>query len=613
MCGIVGVARVTPVEDAFPLARMRDAMAHRGPDAEGLWWSADRCVGFGHRRLSILDLSRAGDQPMLDAAGDLCITFNGEIYNFLELRAELEQLGHAFRSRTDTEVILAAFRQWGAAMLPRLNGMFAFAIHDRRDQSLFLARDRAGEKPLFVRRTPDGLTFASELKALLEDPSMERRVDRTAFELYLAYGYVPGSLCIFEGVEKLEQGHAARFDLRTGDYRRWAWWTLPPSPADSNASEEELAERVEALLEDAVRHQLIADVPVGILLSGGLDSSLVTAMAARSGSRVRTFTISFPGHGSFDEAKHARLVADHFGTEHLELAAQPSSVSLLDRLVRQYDEPLADSSIIPTFLVSSFIREHATVALGGDGGDELFGGYPHYSRLLWQQSVRRKVPDVVARAGHAAARALPAGIRGRNFLLGLTGDPASLLGYGNVYFDAATRRTILPRGWEPSVSPRGANANGDLVDLATRLDFTTYLVDDILVKVDRASMLTSLEVRAPFLDHRLIEFAFGAVPARMKATSTERKKLLRILARRILPAGFDVTRKQGFSIPLHDWFAGQWGRRMSEVLRDPDCVFRREGVEKLLAGQNKGRSNSARLFALTVFELWRREYHAVLA
>lgn len=615
MCGIVGVACTRAFAEGFPLGRMRDAMAHRGPDARGLWWSADRRVGLAHRRLSILDLSAAGDQPMRDA--DLCITFNGEIYNFLDLRAELEEVGHVFHTGTDTEVLLAAYREWREAMLPRLNGMFAFALHDRRDDSLFLARDRAGEKPLFVRRTPDGIAFASELKALLEDPSMERRIDPRAFELYLTYGYVPGALCMFAGVEKLEQGHAARFDLRTATWKTWAWWTLPDATNDITANADDLAARVEALLEDAVRRQLVADVPVGILLSGGLDSSLVTAMAARATSRVRTFTISFPGHGTYDEAKHARLVADHFGTDHVELAAQPSTVSLLDELARQYDEPLADSSMIPTFVVSSLIREHAKVALGGDGGDELFGGYPHYSRLLWQQATRRRMPDVVARTAHAAASTLPTGLRGRNFILGLTARPGAAIAYGNTYFDARSRRTILPRGMRSQAAEAEKIARvgqaEDIVDAATRLDFHTYLVDDILVKVDRASMLASLEVRAPFLDHRLIELAFGAVPTRLKATTTERKTLLRVLARRVLPPDFDVARKQGFSIPLHAWFAGEWGARMTEVLRDPGCVFARAGVEKLLAGQRRGRSNANRIFALVVFELWRREYRADFA
>jgi asparagine synthase (glutamine-hydrolysing) len=618
MCGIVGVLSTAPLPESLPIAAMRDTLRHRGPDDAGLWWSADRRVAFGHRRLSIIDLSPAGHQPMSDAAGELWIVFNGEIYNFVELRAELEGHGHAFRSHSDTEVVLAAYRQWGSGMLARLNGMFAFALYDAREQKVLLARDRAGEKPLYVSLRDGTLRFASELKALMADPAVERRVNLRALDLYLTYAYVPADLCILEGVEKLRAGHAMTFDLRSGAASRWAYWSLPPAPPDVAVDEEELDRELESLLEDAVRRQMLAaDVPVGILLSGGLDSSLITAMAARAVPRVNTFTISFPGHGTYDESPHARLVAEHFGTNHVVLPASTATVSLLPELARQYDEPMADSSMIPTFLVSRLIREQATVALGGDGGDELFGGYPHYNWLLRQVEIRRFVPRPLARVAYGAASALlPVGLRGRNFVLGLTAPQPLRLVHANSYFDERTRRALLA-----NVCPVGRNGHSAEgfklalvesgiapVDQATRLDFRTYLTDDILVKVDRASMLTSLEVRAPFLDHRIIELAFGRVPARLKATRGDRKILLRKFARRVLPPGFDVERKQGFSIPLARWFSGEWGDAITSVLRSADSIFDRGAVEALIEGQKRGRSNGDRLFALTLFELWRREY-----
>lgn len=386
MCGIVGIVSAKPIEGCSWLHQAREALVHRGPDDAGEWWAPDGRVGLAHRRLSILDLSPAGHQPMADESGELHIVFNGEIYNHRELRAELEGKGHRFRSRTDTEVILYAYREWGSECLPRLNGMFAFGLYDMRSGSLILARDRAGEKPLFYHLADGTLRFGSELKALLADPALPRSIDPEALDCYLATGYVPGERCILRGYRKLPPAYALLFDVRRGSARMWRYWQLPDLLPDAQTTDEAAAlEELEHLLEDAVRRQLVADVPVGVLLSGGVDSSLVTAMAVRSDARVKTFTIRFPGHGKLDETEHARLIARHFGTEHTELAAEPTTANLIPKLARQFDEPMVDSSMIPTFMVAQLVRQHCTVALGGDGGDELFGGYQHYSRLLWMQ------------------------------------------------------------------------------------------------------------------------------------------------------------------------------------------------------------------------------------
>jgi asparagine synthase (glutamine-hydrolysing) len=622
MCGIIGIASKQAVVDRSWLAVGRDSMGHRGPDDAGEWWSTDGCVGFGHRRLSIIDLSPGGHQPMQDAAGELTIVFNGEIYNFSELREELAAKGAVFRSQSDTEVILAAYREWGADCLARLNGMFAFAIYDARQQTIFLARDRAGEKPLFYHRSGGVLRFASELKGLLADATLPRRIDPEALDCYLAMGYVPGERCILQGFNKLPPAHALRVDLQTGATKIWRYWQLPEleaSAAHGRVDETALLDELENLLEDTVRRQLVADVPVGVLLSGGVDSSLVTAMAVRASSKVKTFTIRFPGHGTLDETEHARLIARYFDTEHVELEAAPTTADLLPRLACQFDEPMVDSSMIPTFLVSQLVRQHCTVALGGDGGDELFGGYGHYSRLLWMRSRLGLFPRPLRQAvSLAAEHLLPVGLKGRNWLQGLGVDLENGLPLIATCFDATTRRRLMSHhgGWQTAAETifKGlVPQHPEILQRATRMDFGNYLAEDILVKVDRASMLNSLEVRAPLLDYRLIEFAFGKVPLHLKATTRDKKILLKRLTSRVLPPEFDRQRKQGFSIPLADWLKGGAFRELfHEVLLDSQCIFDQRTVRELLSGQDRGRSNGERLFSLVLFELWRREYGVTL-
>lgn len=623
MCGIVGLASRSPIANEDTLLIQRDALLHRGPDSAGLWWSDDRRVGLAHQRLAIIDLSPAGHQPMADSSNLLCIVFNGEIYNYQELRRELTGFGHRFQSASDTEVILEAYRAWGTACINRFNGTFAFALYDSDARRLFIARDRAGEKPLFYQHARGRLSFASELKALMLDPAFSRELDLEALDHYLAYGYVPGSMCMLRGVQKLPQGHALTYDLEKDRLHIWRYWELPP-PCSGGSTTDELVDELDALLEDAVRRQLLADVPVGILLSGGVDSSLVTAMAARvSAGQVKTFTVSFPGHGIYDEGPYARQVAEYFGTEHTEMVAESATVHLLPELARQYDEPLADHAVIPTYLVSRLIRQHATVALGGDGGDELFGGYPHYSFLQRQQWGRYYIPRVVrAWAGTAAARLLPVGLRGRNHIIGFSSDVPCSIAHLNMYFDSWSRQRLLaPLGYKemrPRFAPEaykiGLCMQGhSILQQATEVDFQTILVDDYLVKLDRSSMLASLEIRAPFLDYRIIEFAFGRVPDTLRATETARKILLRRLAQSLLPPALDLTRKQGFTLPLATWFKGKWGDYIETVLRDAwPQVFDQRVIQKLLARQRHGYANIQRLFALTMFELWRREYKVTL-
>jgi asparagine synthase (glutamine-hydrolysing) len=620
MCGIIGIVSRANILKRDWLSLGRDTMTHRGPDDAGEWWSTDGRVGLAHRRLAIIDLSPAGHQPMHDGSGMLTIILNGEIYNFQELRSQLKSKGHQFRSVSDTEVLLAAYREWGTDCLSHLNGMFAFALYDARQQTVFLARDRAGEKPLFYYQANGQLRFASELKALLADPALPRRINPEALDCYLAIGYIPGDRCILQGFQKLPPAHALLFHLQTGQSKLWRYWQLPePEMAKGDLDEVALLDELEHLLEDSVRRQLVADVPVGVLLSGGVDSGLVTAMAVRASSKVKTFTIRFTGHAKYDETEHARLIARHFQTEHIELECPPATADLLTQLARQFDEPMVDSSMIPTFLVSQLVRQHCTVALGGDGGDELFGGYAHYSYLLWMKKKLCIMPHPL-RLGVAFAceHILPTGFKWRNYLRALSADLDNELPTIASLFDAAERRRLLATqsGWHTiaeSIVKSRVPLHPDLLQRASRMDFSNYLAERILVKVDRASMRNSLEVRAPFLDYRLIEFAFGKVPSQLKATSTEKKILLKRLVRRVLPPEFNLHRKQGFSIPLDKWLeSGSFKDLFTSILLDSSCLFDQRVVHRLLRGQTRGRSNSERLFALVMFELWRKEYSVSL-
>lgn len=617
MCGIVGIASVSPQQDHTWLAPACDTLRHRGPDDAGEWWSTDGKVGLGFRRLAIVDLSPGGHQPMRGATG-ASIVFNGEIYNFRELRQELKQLGQQFHTQSDTEVLIAAYETWGTECLTRLNGMFAFALYDARRQTMFLARDRAGEKPLFYHIADGTLRFASELKALLADKRLSRAIDPISLDCYLAMGYVPGDRCIFDGYRKLSPAHALEFDLRTGGVRIWPYWSIPELDSEAAVGEVDeaaLLDELETILEDAVGRQLEADVPVGVLLSGGVDSSLVTAMAVRRSRHVRTFSVGFPGQGALDETEHARLIAAHFGTEHTELVAEPTAADVIPSLARQFDEPMVDSSMIPTWLVSRLVRQHCTVALGGDGGDELFAGYAGYSNMLWMQERLRMVPSPLRRlVGGAAERFLPVGLKGRNYLQGLNVDLDHGLPFLANLFDPTTRRKLLRTDarrpmWAEDIRKARVPLQRDLLQRATRMDFVNYMAEDILVKVDRASMLNSLEVRAPLLDVRVIEFAFGRVPSRLKATTNNKKILLKRLVARVLPPEFDRHRKQGFSVPMSRWLkVGPLRDLCWQVLSDPASLFDRGTVNGLLRGQDRGRNNGERLFALVLFELWRREY-----
>jgi asparagine synthase (glutamine-hydrolysing) len=618
MCGLLGVAGTNAMSHQEWLKKGSDLIKHRGPDGAGEWWAKSGHVGLAHRRLSVIDLSAKAHQPMLDDTGQFVVVFNGEIYNYQELRKELTQLGVVFRTSSDTEVLMESYKKWGPNCLNKLNGMFVFVIYDLSQQTLFMARDRAGEKPLYYYHDGKTISFASELKALIANPALTCRIDADSMDCYLALGYVPGGRCILKGYNKLPPAHALYFYPVSGDIKIWRYWDLPSPNTFSqigDVDDKSLLNELEKRLADAVRHQLVADVPVGVLLSGGVDSSLITALAVRESTRVKTFTVRFPGYARLDETEHARLISKHFDTEHIELEAQTVSVDILHNLAKQYDEPIIDSSMIPTSLLSQLVRRHCKVALGGDGGDELFGGYNHYNRMLWLQQRLRFLPPAVRRMiASTAEQLLPIGWKGRNWMQALGLNLQREVPLMIRHFDLVTRRNLVSGPQNRSLVAEAVyqefvSSYSDLLQRATRADFMTYLTEDILVKVDRASMLHSLEIRAPFLDYRLIEFAFATIPSHLKATTQERKILLKRLSKRLLPPNFDSQRKQGFSIPLNSWLQkGAFRELFHEVLLHPKSLFSRSKIQHLLRWQDRGSNNAERLFGLVMIELWRREY-----
>ena len=613
MCGIFGMAYVDRcVGDDFHKLAL-SVMSHRGPDSHGVWKSNDSRVGLGHLRLSVLDLSSASNQPMVSPDGRYTIVYNGEIYNYLELRNELIGLGYKFFTNGDTEVLLFAYCQWGDSCLKKLNGMFSFLIYDKGSaddsESLFFARDRAGEKPFYYIVDSKKFNFASELKALRHSGILSI----PALNYYLALGYVPHDQCLIEGVSKLPPAHCGRFVVNTGKLDIWCYWRLPANSPSPRADGATLALEAGRLIEDSVKIRLEADVPVGILLSGGLDSSLVAAAAARTSARpVQTFTIALPG-SPLDEAHHAQKVASYLGTEHHVLNLEKPSINLLDGLKHLIDEPIADSSILPAWMVFGLARQRVTVALGGDGGDELFGGYSDYTTSLSDKSKFNRYPALLLTMVAKIAAQLPGGVRGRNRLASLRGGALQQLIWGRPYFDQILRKRILKRDVWNSLSGREIDPENFLLSLflsgrsdmdrMTRTHFGSILPDDFLVKVDRASMAHSLEVRAPMLDHRLIEFCFSQVPDHWKVSNGESRRLQRLLAEKWLPPDLDTKRKQGFSIPVNEWLRaeGEAGL-MARMESLPDLIDLNE-VRSLVRGHLTGRANGGRLFALIMLAI----------
>ena len=649
MCGLTGfwdLRRATAPEDLERLAwAMAERQVHRGPDDGGVWTDAAAGIAIGQRRLAIIDLSANGHQPMVSADGSLVIAYNGEIYNFKELRVALSEAGVVFRGESDTEVILEGCRHWGvSATATRLIGMFAFALWNRGDRTLTLVRDRMGIKPLYWGRHGDVVFFGSQPKSFTEHPAWRPEVDRNALAAYVRHMCVPSPHSMWRGLAKVRPGEivTVQADGRVGqalfwDLRETALATIrerAPGAAGTAADDAAATETLDRLLRDAVKRRMVADVPLGAFLSGGVDSSTVVAlMQAQSDRPVRTFTIGFQD-AAYDEAASARAVARHLGTEHTEVYLKPQdALDLVPDLAEWYDEPFADSSQLPTLLLSRLTRGHVTVALSGDGGDEVFGGYDRYGLAFgpWRGLARVPRPlraaaaaglrGVPQRTWDALAMALPKAMRPR-----LGGHKAHKLGtllpfrnQGELYRSLVSQwhdpAAVVIGGQEPCSEIWDESLNRDFPDLLDRmqvLDMMTYLPNDILTKVDRASMAVGLEARVPLIDHRVVEFAWR-LPRHQKIRRGEKKWLLRQVLHRYVPRQLIDRPKMGFAVPIVDWLRGPL-RDWAEALLDERALktaglFNADLVRQRWSEHLSGRGDwHGQLWTILMFEGWRRRY-----
>jgi asparagine synthase (glutamine-hydrolysing) len=596
---------------------MAATLTHRGPDDVGVWESSDSSVALSHRRLSIIDLSPLGHNPMSWDGGRLWVTFNGEIYNFRELRRQLESKGRVFRSQTDTEVILAAYDEWGLDCVQRFVGMFAFALWDEPRRRLWLVRDRLGKKPLYYADTNGALRFASELKAIVADDSFPRDISDAAMRLYLRYGYVPSPHTIYTHARKLPPAHSLLYENGRMTISRY-WDPVSFALTQTQRSDADAAAELESRLSTAVSQRMIADVPLGAFLSGGIDSSLVVAlMQQHSSTPVRTFSIRFD-NPEFDESDHGAAVARHLGTEHHEHTCDDRTMlDVVGRLPDMFDEPFADSSAIPTYLVSKTARELVTVALSGDGGDELFLGYPRYGHQAWATSVLG-LPRPFRRAAALAADRMPTR-RLRRVADVLRSDESDH--YGRFIAWWTPEQVIELTGSRPETAPLYADTFARTKGMSRKdrpglLDLVSYLPEDILTKVDRASMAVSLETRAPLLDHRVVEFALSLPPA-LKSRGPTTKWLLRQLLYKRVPRELVERPKMGFGVPLDDWFRGPLREQMDSYCGGPDLEdlgINPQPVRTLWKAFNEGHARRPdllwQMFSLVA---WARRFCAISA
>jgi asparagine synthase (glutamine-hydrolysing) len=608
MCGIVGLAGI---EDASLVRRMAEAVAHRGPDGEGFFVGDG--VSLGSRRLSIIDPA-GSHQPIWNEDESVLTVFNGEVYNYRQLRPFLEKHGHGFRTAGDTETVVHLYEEYGDAGVHLLRGMFAYAVWDRRRRRLLLARDRLGIKPLYYAQVGGTLAFASEVKALLAVPGLARGLDADALAQYLTLQYVPGPATILSAVRKLPPGHCLTWQDGRAEIRQY--WDLVLDEGERRLDEDTAADEFRELLEESIAHHQISDVPLGVLLSGGIDSAAVTALLARVSSRVKTFTVGFDGGAPEGELGAARVVARHFGTDHHEIVMGPALADALPDIVRMQDEPLGDPAAVPTFFICRFAARTVKVVLTGEGGDELLGGYPRYGWLRLGERLRGwpGLTGVAGRLVRALPRAAQAGRVVRR--VGALASAAPLeerhLTWVATLTDDRQRELSGGVGWGPTsgVMRRLLHrvGDGDPVHDLMYLDFKTWLPDDVLVKTDRMSMAASIEARVPFLDHRLVEFT-ASLPAAMKVRSLGTKALLRRALRRDLPAATRRRPKRAFLVPLRRWLRGELRDLASDTLTSAAArgrgLFRPAAVARLLHEQETGRADHSRaLWTLLCLELW---------
>jgi len=610
---------------------MSNVLKHRGPDDEGLYLSpityhpSPISVGLGHRRLSIIDLD-TGHQPMSNEDGTIRLVFNGEIYNFQDLRTDLEEKGHKFSTRSDTEVIIHLYEEWGTDCLKFLRGMFALAIWDEKREILFLARDRVGQKPLCYMESNGQLIFASEIKAILQVPDIPREVNPEATHHYLTYQYVPAPLTMFKNIKKLPPAHFLVWDK--GGIRIERYWQLSFRPGRTMGGED-CRERLLYLFEEAVKLRLVSDVPLGAFLSGGVDSTAVVGMMSRLSNRaVKTFSIGFE-EKAYNELPFARLAAKHFKTEHHEFIVRPEALKILPKLIWHYNEPFADSSAIPTYYVAEKTREYVTVALNGDGGDESFAGYPRYRAVklaeYYQKMpvyLREKLIGRLVEKLPSSAEAKTFVRRLKRFLEAISLSPERRYARWICFFDDRMKEGLYTSDMKQAT--KGIDSFKHLEDVYQQadganflaktlyVDMATYLPDDLLVKVDIATMANSLEARSPFLDHKLIEFA-ASLPSELKLKGLTGKYILKKALKDLLPLPIRRRKKMGFGVPISNWFRNELKGYLQEVLLDKHSLkrgyFQEDYIRRLLNEHGQGHSDHGnRLWALLNLELWQRMF-----
>ena len=620
MCGIVGILHLDNTSpDRGVLQRMNDAIRHRGPDDEGLWlWGP---VGLAMRRLAIIDIV-SGHQPLCNEDETVWIAFNGEIYNFPELRGQLEAKGHHFRTHSDTETIVHAYEEWGEECPSHLRGMFAFAIYDTKDGTLFLARDRVGKKPLVYTRAGNTFVFASEFQALLQHPVVPRRPNLAAFDAYLSTTVIPAPMTGYEGIHKLRPGHT--LTIRAGKVSTRRYWSLDYSKKLVITEADAAAELLERLRE-SVRMRMISEVPLGAFLSGGIDSSAIVAlMAGLSDKPVRTFSIGFE-EGDYSELPHARRLAEKYGTDHTEVIVKADAVAILPKLVRHYGEPYADSSAIPTYYVSEVTRRSVTVALNGDGGDEVFGGYERY----YAMKLAEAAPAALRRIGRRAARMMPSSqnFRSRGARLKRLLEAAALprpqryLRWISAFTPQQKQRLYtqefrgavdFPVALHPVETTFCESGNLNIVDSCMLNDTLNYLPDDLLAKVDIASMSNSLEARSPFLDHPLMEWS-AQLPPELKVHGRTTKHILRRAISELVPAENMERPKMGFGVPVGRWFHGALKPMLHDTVLSTRALergyFKPDAVRTLVTEHlDEREDHTYRLWSLLMLELWHREF-----
>jgi len=632
MCGIAGILDLKGRRiDPDAIARICARMVHRGPDGEGIYLDGE--VALAHRRLSIIDLA-GGAQPMSNETGTVWVTFNGEIYNFEELRRELQAAGHRFRTRCDTEVLVHSYERFGRDCVRRFRGMFAFGVWDSRQRVLFLARDRVGKKPLFYARAGGQFVFASEIQGLLKHPGIRRELEPSAIDDYLTYGYVPSPTTAFRGIFKLPPAHTLTLSLsesvRPPEPKIEPYWSLEYSPK-LNLNEDEAADALLEILTEAVRLRMVADVPLGALLSGGVDSSLIVALMSRLSDRpIKSFSIGFDEQ-SFNELPHARKVARHCGTDHQELIVRPDALTILPTLVRHYGEPYADSSAVATFHVARLTRQHVTVALSGDGGDECFAGYERYLGDHLADRYQRIPCGLRTRIIEPLARLIPAWLptgnrlgRARRFLQAASQPSDQRYLRWVSYFTPEAKRVLYTNDFGADLEQHDSTAwlLGRLdtlrraglssPDSLLAADVGSYLPEDLLVKMDIATMANSLEARSPFLDHTVMEFA-ARLPIDFKLRGMTLKYLLKKVARPLLPPGLLNRRKMGFGVPVGSWMRNELRPLIDDALLSPRALnrgyFRPDSIRRLVREHTAGiRDHASRLWALLWLEMWHQEF-----